>query len=669
MKIDHLFLLLLWAAPTLLSAQYEAGTHFGEITVADRQLSTVPGDSAATAYVLYDHLDLAYRYNDQDGPSLYETFHRRIKLLQPAAFDLANVTIPYRKGDQEIENLRAIIHLPQGGALPVGEADFVRDQDSDGSARVKFTFPRVTAGAIIEFTYTRSTDNILAPTVHYFQESIPVRWSEYTAVIPPYYQYMSLGNVRGQYHIQEAEIVKQDFGPDFGSAGPYRSNGNRVEHSKLRWVMRDLPAFTDEPYTNNASDYLPRIWLQLQSVGYPGQGVHPVFSDWQETVNTLQDRPDFGRYYRNRINYGKLWKEAEATLDAAATAREKIEAAYRFVLAHVRWNGDYHILASQTPNQILAEGTGNSADLNMCLLALLNEAGITAHPLLVSLRDHGAPIEVYPVIYQFDHLMVYTEVDGQALLLDVNDSDRPAGLPRIMALNHRGWVADKDDPRWIDLVVPPARRTIMQDIRVGEDGMATVEIKSRMESYFAFDARSTLHQAKQPTEAPLANEILARYPETEVLKPGTPSDKDEPNGPLDYYLQLRVPAMAQVYDDYLYVQPFLLPVLDAELDDVDERVYPIDFAFPWQQRFMALLHVPAGYVLDEVPENIRLRAEDNSMVATFATALQADGSVSVSLVVNLDRTFYPADFYPGLRDMYRRIIELQDTPLVFKRAK
>ncbi len=668
MKVDHLFFLLLWAGPALLIAQYEGGTRFGEVTPADRQLTLVPGDTAAAAYVLYDHLDLRYLYRDDKGPSLRETFHRRIKLLKPAAFDLANITISYRKGDQEVDKLQAVIHLPQGGALPVREADFVRETDSDGRTLVKFTFPRVTAGAIIEYTYSRNTESILAPTVHYFQESIPVRWSEYTALIPPYYQYMSLGNVRGQYHIQEAEIVKEDFGPEFG-AGAYRTNGNRVEHSQLRWVMKDLPAFTDEPYTNNASDYLPRIRLQLQAVSYPGQGVQPVFSDWQETVNTLQDRPDFGRYYRNRINYGKLWKEAEATLEAAGTDRDKVEAAYRFVLDRVRWNGEYRILASQTPNQILAEGTGNSADLNMCLLALLNEAGITAHPLLVSLRDHGAPIEVYPVIYQFDHLMVYTELDGQPLLLDVNDSDRPAGLPRLNALNHRGWVADKAKPRWIDLDVPPARRTVLQEIVIGDDGVATVDLKSRMESYFAFAARSELHAAKQPGEAPLASEILVRYPLTEVIEPFTPGEKDDPSGPLDYFLQLRVPSVAQVYEDYLYVQPLLLAVLDEELDDVEERVYPIDFAFPWQQRYLAKIHVPAGYVLDEAPGNIRLRAEDDSMVATFATEVQSDGVVSVSLVVNLDRTFYPAEYYPGLRDMYRRIIELQDTPLVFKRAK
>ncbi len=667
MKVDHLLLLLLWAGSATLCAQYENGTRFGEVTPADRQLMVAPGDTAAEAYVLYDHLDLAYGYSEDKGPSILETHHRRLKLLKPSSFHRANVTLRYDRGDQEIDGLQAVIHLPQGGSIPLRTVDFVRDKDSDGLATVKFTFPQVTTGAILEYTYTRSRQSILAPSVYYFQESVPVRWAEYSALIPPYYKYVSLGN-QSNYFLQEAKLMKEDFGPNVNSTA-YANSGNRIEHSELRWVMKDLPAFEQQPYTNNAEDYIPRIRLQLETVQYPGEAPRAIFSDWQETVETLQDRQDFGRYYRNKTNYGKLWKAAEAELEAAATDQEKIEAAYRFVLRKMSWNGDFGILASKTPNESFADGVGNSADLNMCLLALLNEAGVTAHPLLVSLRDHGAPIEIYPVISQFDHLMVYTEVDGKPLLLDVNDWDRPAGLPRVLALNHRGWVADKGNPHWIDLDVPPAKRTVIQDIVVGEDGIATVEIKSRLESYFAFSARSTLRESKTPAEAPLANEILARFPQMEVIRPGEAGAGDDPSGPLNYSLQLRVPAAAQVLDDYLYVQPILLTVLDAELDDVEHRLYPIDFPYPWEQRFIITLKVPEGYVLEDVPENIRLRAEDGSMVATFATNVLPDGAVSLLFNVNLGRTFYPADHYPGLRDMYHRIIELQETPLVFKRAK
>ncbi|MBB4077638.1 hypothetical protein GGR28_000239 [Lewinella aquimaris] len=665
MKVTRLLFLLLVVGIHPLAAQYEKGLEFGRVSKEDRQLTTVPGDSTASAYVLYDHLDLAYRYNDTDGPSLFETHHRRVKLLKPASFDLANVSLHYDRDHQSIDNLRAVIHLPDGGTIQLRDTDFVSDRDSDGRATVKFTFPRVVAGAIIEYTYSRSQESILSPTVYYFQESIPVRWAEYTALIPPYYQYMSLANP-AQYHLKEAKLSLAEFGPSFGVV-TYGSRVNGIEHSELRWVMKDLAAFERQPYTNNAEDYIPRIRLQLQKVQYPGEGPRPIFSDWEETVNSLHDRQDFGRYYRKKGNYAKLWKAAEDAIAAAGSDREKIEAAYRFVIDRLSWNGNYGVLASASPNAVLDDGTGNSADLNICLLALLNEAGITAHPLLVSLRNSGAPIEVYPVVNQFDHLMVYTELGGQPFLLDANDPDRPAGLPRVAALNHRGWVADPDRPRWIDIDVPAARRIVMQEISVTEDGTASVALRSRLESYFAFSARSELRNAKTPAEAPLAAEIIARFPEAEVTMPGTVAASDVPTAPLDYSLKLRIPSAATAVNDYLYVQPLLLSVLDDELDDVERRLYPIDFEFPWEQRFIVNIRVPEGYVLDETPPALKVRAEDGSMEGTYATNVMVDGAVTLIFNVSLTRTFYPADQYTGLRDMYRRIIELQNSPLVFRR--
>ncbi len=96
--------------------------------------------------------------------------------------------------------------------------------------------------------------------------------------------------------------------------------------------MQDLPAYDYQPYTNNFVDYLPKVRLQLRGVQYPGRPKNSVFSSWEETVKDLQDRQDFGRYYRNKINYGRLWRDAEATVMAADDIRARIEAAYRFII-------------------------------------------------------------------------------------------------------------------------------------------------------------------------------------------------------------------------------------------------------------------------------------------------------------------------------------------------
>ncbi|WP_420460055.1 DUF3857 domain-containing protein [Neolewinella sp.] len=660
---------LFWLALFLtcsLTAQSTGPVEFGRISDADRALNVFPADSSAEAYVLYDHLDLDFEYSDVQGPSTIEKIHRRVKLFKPSAYERANVKLEFDREYVEISDVEGFVHLAEGGSIPLTSAE-INTQDGEGLRKIiSFTFPRLSPGVTIEYRYVKRTKSILTPTVYTFQEDIPVRWAEYTALIPAYYDYVSLG-ASGRYTVNEAEIVKRQWGPNF-SSGAYSSN-NKLDHTRIRWAMQDIAAYDYQPYTNNFVDYLPKARLQLRGVQYPGRPKNSVFSSWEETVKDLQDRQDFGRYYRNKINYSKLWRDAEPVVIATDDTRARIEAAYRFVIGHYAWNGRYRILASASPNSTYSDGSGNSADLNIALLSLLNEAGIEAYPLLVSLRDQGSPIESYPMLDQFDHLMVYTEVDGKPLLLDANDPDRPAGLPRFDALNHRGWVADEKNPRWVDLTVAPAHQTAMAVLDVDGSGRATAEVTARMDSYFAFSTRSKLRGMEKNQDGPLVADIVKQFPEATVLEGVTATDDDPTKDQIALTLKMDVPA-GQALDDYLYVQPVLLSMLDDELDDVDQRLYPIDFAYPWVQRYIAQINLPEGYVVDEVPASIRLRSDDGTLVATYATQENAAlRTLSINFTVQLDRTLFAAEEYGPLREMFHRIIELQRAPVVLKRAK
>ncbi|MCP9237599.1 DUF3857 domain-containing protein [Lewinella sp. JB7] len=642
---------------------------FGRISDEDRQLLSAPGDSAAAAYVLYDGLHLTFEYLQGKGPVRVERFHRRLKLLKPSSFDRADIILPYNRDYQDITGVDAVVHLPEGGTVKLSKRDIITEKRADNREAIKFTFPQVSPGATIEYEYTLRSESILVPTTYQFQEDIPVRWAEYTARIPVYYKYVSLGN-QGQYAINDVSMVRLAWnGPRFSVPGAYSSgNANVIEQSSIHWAMADIPAFEDQPYTNNFSDYLPKVRLQLQSVQYPNQMITKIFSDWTTTVKDLHARRDFGKYYQRKGNYGKLWKEAEAVVMAGATDREKIDAAYYFICRRLKWNGHYGILASESPNDVFEGGGGNSADLNIALLALLNEAGIEAQPLLVSLRDGGAPIEIYPLITQFDHLMVYTEVDGQPYLLDANGPDRPPGLPRVNALNHRGWIADELNPRWVDVNVPSARRTVMADLSLGADGYAEVSLQSRMDSYFGFDARSCLDEMESGNDAPLAEEIRTVFPEAEIVSHEVLKGGDNSSEPLAYRMKVRIPA-AMPSEDYLYVQPILLPALDSELDDVETRLYPIDFPYPQRLQYISNIRLPEGYAVEELPQSVNLVSEDGGMSAKYVVESKPGQMISLIFEVELDRTLYSAAEYPVLREMFRRVIEIQESAIVLKRAK
>ncbi len=650
--------------PVSAVAQQYGKTKFGKISDEELALKSAPDDSTASAYVLYHHRNLTFDYKPDKGFVRQEKYHKRIKLLKPSSFDLADIAITFPDQHADVSGLRAVIYLPNGEKEKLSGRDFIRQDLNDDYRTIKFTFPRVEVGAVIEYMYELETGSLLVPTPFVFQENIPVAYAEYTALIPEYFTYISLGT-HGNFTISENETLMRPFGPSH-----HQTSGAvdaRVPHEWTRYVMENVPAYDVQPYSNNAHDYLPKVRLQLRTVNIPYQPTDFVLQDWFATAEDLASSSSFGKCYTSPGASNKLWEAAGPVVMAGKTDKERIDRAYYYICKNLEWNRNYSFMASDNPDNIFKNGGGNSADLNLCLLALLRQAGIEAHPALVSLRDQGNHIEVYPIIDQFDHVLVYTEVDGRPYMLDANGTDRPPGLPRIDALNHRAWIARPGAPQWIALEMPPAQHIVMADIAVDDAGMAKAQIKTRLSSYFAFEGRLQANASSELSQMPVAADIVSVFPEARVLDHQNDGD-NSPDAPLSSDFSMEIPA-AYAADDYIYVQPILLRLLDEDLDDVETRVYPIDFAHPWKKQFIANITPPEGYVVDELPEAIRLVSEDRGMDAMYSATVHPDNTITVRLAVNLDRTVYPAAAYPALRGMYRRIIELQQAPIVLKRAK
>ncbi len=120
-----------------------------------------------------------------------------------------------------------------------------------------------------------------------------------------------------------------------------------------------------------------------------------------------------------------------------------------YVKANFTWDGNYSKYASQSAKDFFSTKTGNSADINLFLVALLNNAGIVTDPMILSIRDHGKVKTDYP----FDHFtnyvvaLVYTNsafmADGTQKLLPYNKIP-----PKCM--NEQGLiVTDDEEVQWL----------------------------------------------------------------------------------------------------------------------------------------------------------------------------------------------------------------------------
>jgi len=170
---------------------------FGKPEPADFEAKSFVADSAASAVVLYDYGSTRFRLN---GTSFQLESDRltRIKILKKSGYDVATVEVPLYHRDQaeeKIVGLKGFTYNEVGGKIEKGKLEvgkaFTEERTTNIRVR-KFTLPNVRAGAVIEYSYTVTSDFLSQFQDWTFQREIPTRWSEFQATIPEYFDYKML---------------------------------------------------------------------------------------------------------------------------------------------------------------------------------------------------------------------------------------------------------------------------------------------------------------------------------------------------------------------------------------------------------------------------------------------------------------------------------------------
>ena len=189
--------------------------------------------------------------------------------------------LPSIPGVKRSTHLKAQTVLPSGDRIEVSKKDIFEEKLEGDWKRLKFTFPQLEEGAIIEFQYDLESENILQLREWYFQTDIPTRWSEYRLNIPEWYNYVTLKQ-GAPLTIEEVESTTGNlYVPGYRTrTGAFGQNevvqrGRDAVEAKIyvhRYVLEDAPAMKSESYITTMDDYLSKIRFQLNNVRFPGGG-------------------------------------------------------------------------------------------------------------------------------------------------------------------------------------------------------------------------------------------------------------------------------------------------------------------------------------------------------------------------------------------------------------
>ncbi|WP_375437025.1 DUF3857 domain-containing protein [uncultured Hymenobacter sp.] len=667
----------LGSAATLSAMGQADPIKFGKPNPEDFTPKSFVADSAAEAVVLCDYGRSRFEYAEGDFRVVFDRV-TRIKILSKAGYDWATVEVPlYHQSSREekLTNVRGFTYnmVNQEVVKEKFDATIFREEASANVTMRKFTLPNVREGSVIEYSYTVVSDFTFNFQDWQFQHSIPVRWSEYRASIPTYFDYKMM--MQGYVAPTIAEHSESSMQVTLHESGSFTGGGfntQRVSGSSStvnvplkthRWVTQDVPAFREEPFMTTSRNYLSRIDFELAGVRWEGQPYHAVADSWEKINDDLLTSENFGM----QLKRGSFLKEQLTPLlaqekDPAA----RVKAIHALVRKAVKYDGHDWLYSTSTIRKAYDQHRGTAADVNLLLIAALREAGFQANPVLLSTRDHGmVNQEFMPLLSRFNYVVAHVALpEGKEMMVDATEELIPCGMLPTRCLNGSGRLImpKASESRWISLA-PQHRLTEYQQIQLTLDdkGGYTGKVHSEHSGYAGLRQRTQLN-AKG--EKKFVEELLHGR-EGWNLNKYQFSQREALDKPLTFDYELTA-AGTDAPATMLYLKP-MQHFGNARNPFVHEdRKFPVDFGYALDETLIITLTLPAGYEVEELPKAAAIALPDNG--GRFVFQAQPKGAtIQLMSRLNLSRPVYSAEEYAGLREFYRLVVAKQTEQIVLKK--
>ncbi|NBC87160.1 MAG: DUF3857 domain-containing protein [Bacteroidetes bacterium] len=620
---------------------------WGDVSPDALQRTKHPADSNATAIILSDIGESRLRRNNTWG---YER-ERRVQVLSESAFDTYGTHEIYVREDVErVKDIEARTYVIENGEVKryeLDEDDIFEEEIRDGLEKVSFTLPNLEPGAMIEYRYEIRSDPAFLQAWQ-FQGTEPTVFSKYTVKIPEFLKYAVLA--RGSAPFSEQDRKRT-----------YSNLSNEIGATEYMWEMHNAPAIRAEEFMTTPDDYIRSIEFQLKAIVNPITSERrEIMTSWEDLAVDLMGTFSFGRELGRHHEVRDL---TDATVEGLSTADERVSAIYDLVQNRISWNDRQTFLLGRSLDEVLESGTGTSAEINMLLCSMLQEADIDAYPVLISTRGHGMMSPTFPFTRQFNEVIVAVKVEDSYTFLDATSPHRPLGMLPPRALNGQGWLVDTKSPTW--LRIPPtgaeSRNTLIR-ASLSPDGTVSGLLNITDESYSGVRSRDRI--AESSVEAFVREDMFASEVSLSSTRVTNETALDQP---LEIQSSFSLPAHAQASGDFIYVKPVIADAVRENPLQAPDRSFPVDLAYPRQNTYTLSMQIPDGYVVEEMPANRRVRLDGDG--GTFLRVTQeAEGSITMRIQMVLRETTFQPDDYDMLRDFFAEYVATHAEPIVLKKA-
>ena len=640
---------LLLMVVAFMSAQ---NNKLGKVTVAELQEKRHPSDTTAAAAILFKEGRITFRYDEIDGFVQVTKVKAKIKIYKKDGYDWANHSVDYYTVSQSRDKLSfynvATYNLINGKVEKTkmkSDGEFT-EQVNKYWGRQKITLPNVKEGSVIEYEYELESPRIGSFKDWKFQYGIPVNYSEFETIVPEFYDYKA--SQRGLHNLKRTTSTIVNGG-----------DKDQFTDNVTKYVAENIPAMRDESFVNNIDNYRLAVSHELSSVQFPRQ-LRKLFSNnWESVVKTIYDDSDFGLEV-NKTGYFE--SDLNSVLNGVITPEAKMDAILAFVKSKVKWNNFVGYSCNDGVRSAYKNGTGNVAEINLMLTAMLRHAGLDANPILLSTRSNG--IASFPSHSAFNYVIAGVQLSDKLVMLDATEK---YSLPNVLPLRDLNWIGRlirKDGTsNSVDLMPTiPAREAISMQFSMDFSGKINGKVRKQLTNHEALSYRDN---------------YLALSEDAYLDK----LEKNNNNIEVDQYVRQNATDLSQplvetyefidsksleIINGKIYVSPLLFLSFGENPFKQENRTYPIDFTYPNQTKYNIIIDIPEGYTVETLPEMASISTPEN--MANFKYAIgQNNNKIQVSMSLDLNNSIIAAQHYKVIKFFFQTFVDKQNEKIVLRK--
>ncbi|EDM43365.1 hypothetical protein SCB49_01382 [unidentified eubacterium SCB49] len=648
------FLLFLLFLPTLVTAQKSLPAILGAPSESEFEMKNYEKDTEAPGLILYDQ---GYNYFKviNGYVKIIKKYHHKTKVFDAKNFENETVKINLYQFNDSKEKIVSLVAYTHNGAtkIEVEDKDIFTENEDENTIAIKFAFPNVKDGSILEYAYEVESPFIYNVDDWLFQNTLPTLYSEYRSDIPSNYRYLKkiYGSDRLAY--KKGVILEKCF---------RIPNQDYADCESNTYVMRDVPAFKTERYMLSSKNYVFKINYALaEEISFYGKKTKK-----KSTWHAYDKMFSAGSWYEDETDQLTFFeRNMPKDLFEIENDLEKAKAIFYYFQNHYDWN-NYVGTNPEDIKKAFKNNEGSQTQINLSLYNGLKLAGFNPKIFLSSSRNNTIPDELQPLFTSLDYLSLTVVIDNKNYFLDASRKELPFGLANPKTINGKGRVINFNGPNyWSPVISEIENKHIARlKIEVDDDDSSSFNAKvtEQFTGYLALSEREELGDT---------NENDYRNEKEKHSKNATISEvqiENKTNNKVPLVINYDATFEAEEVGEKSLIYPFFFETFfDDNPFKLDERSYPIDFAYPITNTYIAMIDIKDKYDIISVPENkiMQLKGKTGSISVTYT---KTKSTIIARLNFDIAEPSFAPSEYLNLKELLQELIDSQSNqPIILEK--